>query len=121
MESTYIDELGKAQEPLLASMQKPRVERESERCVTQTSDGLEPSQLTRSRLIQGHLPSKGQPYLNVTAYIHERSHPALNEKGFINKDDLGVYLGSTNGPDRWANPDDYPRRRDRTDEKGALQ
>jgi len=109
MKSTYIDELGKAQKPLLASGQKPRVERESKRCVTQkTSDGSEPSQLTSNRLIQGHLPAKDQQYLNVTAYVHERSHPALDETGFINKDDLGVYLGSTNGPDRCANTDDYP-------------
>jgi len=108
MKSTYIDELGKAQKPLLASGQKPRVERESKRCVTHTSDGSGPSQLTRNRHIQGHLPAKNQQYLNVTAYVHERSHPALDETGFINKDDLGVYLGSTNGPDRCANTDDYP-------------
>lgn len=24
------------------------------------------------------------------------------KKGFINKDDLGVYLGSTNGPEHWG-------------------
>ena len=64
--------------------------------------------LESNRLIQGHLPAKDQQYLNVTAYVHERSHPALDETGFINKDDLGVYLGSTNGPDRCANTDDYP-------------
>ena len=108
MKSTYIDAIGKAQEPLLASGQKPRVERESKRCVTQTSDGSESGQLTSNRLIQGYLPTKDQQYLNVTAYVHEWSHPALDEKGFINKDDLGVYLGSTHGPDHQANADDYP-------------
>ena len=108
MESTYIYELGKAQEPLWATRRKPRVEPELKQYVTPTSDGSEASQLTSNRLIQGHLPSKDPPYLNVTAYVHEWSHPALDEKRLINKDDLGVYLGSTNGPDHWANADDYP-------------
>ena len=65
MESTYIDEPGKTEETLLASWQKPPVEGEWERTVTQASNGPEPSQLT-----------KDQEHLNVTAYVHEWSHPA---------------------------------------------
>jgi hypothetical protein len=81
MESTYIDQLGKAQESLLATRQKPPIEGESKRCVTQTSGGSKPCQLTSSSLAQGHLPAEDQQYLNVTAYVHEWSHAALDEKG----------------------------------------
>jgi len=120
MESTYIYELGKAQEPLWATRRKPRVEPELKQYVTPTSDGSEASQLTSNRLIQGHLPSKDPPYLNVTAYVHEWSHPAPDEKGFINQDAPASTLGATMGPIPGQRQRITQYEENRTGKKGTL-
>jgi hypothetical protein len=65
MESTYIDEPGKAEANTSSWPAETPVEREWKRPVTQASNGSEPSQ-----------PTKDQEHLNVTSYVHEWSHPA---------------------------------------------